>query len=205
MSDQITNSLLGQLLIASHAITPEDLREALRRQETTGQRLGEVLQEMGAVAPRQLDRALRAQSRLKGRADGDREFVLVIDDDPEVGAVVGDILQGAGYRVGVAQDESEALAALMALSQRRPAAIVLDLGLPKTGGVELLTVLRKMGDTQRLPVVVLTGRPDLGATLTERGLEISALLAKPVAARELLEVVEKAVQDGAAELAAATK
>jgi CheY-like chemotaxis protein len=196
MSDQNANALLGQLLLVSEAITPEELREALRRQESSGQRLGDVLQEMGAVAPRQLERALRAQARLRGRPDSDRAFILVVDDDPEVGAVVGDILQGAGYRVGVAQDEGEALAALLAPEPPGPAAIVLDLGLPQTGGIELLTMLRKMADTHSLPVVVLTGRPDLEENLRERGLSISAFLAKPVSARLLLQVVEAAVREG---------
>ncbi len=196
MSDHNGNALLGQLLISWETITPEELREALRRQQSSGCRLGEVLLEMGAVAPRQLDRALRAQARLRGRADGDRAFILVVDDDPEVGAVVGDILAGAGYRVGVAQDEAEALAALLAPGQPRPAAVVLDLGLPQTGGIELLTVLRKMGGMQSLPVVILTGRPDLESTIRERGLTISAFLAKPVSARQLVQVVEAAVREG---------
>lgn len=187
-------ALLGQLLLAGEIITAEELREALRRQESGGQRLGEVLVEMGAATPRQLERALRVQSRIRGRADAVRPYVLVVDDDPEVGAVVADILEGAGYRVGVAQNEAEALAAALATDPPKPAAIVLDLGLPEYGGIELLTVLRKTGATQFIPVVVLTGRPDLEEQIRDRGLAISAFLAKPVSARQLLEVVDAAVQ-----------
>jgi len=193
MSDEHATALLGQLLLNAEVITAEELREALRRQESSGHLLGDILVEMGAVAPRQLERALRAQARLRGRPDSTRSFILVVDDDPEVGAVVGDILEGAGYRVGVAQNEAEALAALMAPGPV-PSAVVLDLGLPQTGGIELLTMLRKMGGTQSLPVVVLTGRPDLESKLRERGLAISGLLAKPVAARQLLATVEAAVR-----------
>ncbi|MBN1458814.1 MAG: response regulator [Armatimonadetes bacterium] len=187
-------ALLGQLLLAGEIVTAEELREGLRRQEASGQRLGEVLVDMGATTPRQLERALRAQSRIRGRADAVRSYVLVVDDDPEVGAVVADILEGAGYRVGVAQNEAEALAAALATDPPKPTAIVLDLGLPEYGGIELLTVLRKNGTTQSIPVVVLTGRPDLEEQIRDRGLAISAFLAKPVSARQLLEVVEAAVQ-----------
>jgi CheY-like chemotaxis protein len=194
MSDEHANALLGQLLLGSEIITPEELREALRRQTSSGHLLGDILVEMGAMAPRQLERALRAQARLRGRPDSTRSFILVVDDDPEVGAVVGDILEGAGYRVGVAQNEAEALAALLTPDPVPPAAVVLDLGLPQTGGIELLTVLRKMGDTQCLPVVILTGRPDLEIKLRERGLAISGLLAKPVSARQLLAAVEGALR-----------
>ena len=160
--------------------------------------MGDVLLELGAVAPRQLERALRAQARLRGRPDSPRPFILVVDDDPEVGAVVGDILAGAGYRVGVAQNEAEAMATVLAPDPPLPAAIVLDLGLPEYGGIELLTILRKAGETRDLPVVVLTGRPDMESTIRERGLAISAFLAKPVSARQLLAVVEAAVQEGMA-------
>jgi CheY-like chemotaxis protein len=198
MGEDLACALLGQLLLAEQIITAEELREALHRQETSGGRLGDVLLELGAVAPRQLERALRAQARLRGRPDSPRPFILVVDDDPEVGAVVGDILAGAGYRVGVAQNEAEAMAAVLAPDPPLPAAIVLDLGLPEYGGIELLTILRKAGETRDLPVVVLTGRPDMESTIRERGLAISAFLAKPVSARQLLAVVEAAVQEGMA-------
>jgi CheY-like chemotaxis protein len=196
MAEDLGCALLGQLLLAEQVIRPEELRDALHRQEASGGRLGDILQEMGAVAPRQLERALRAQARLRGRPESPRPFVLVVDDDPEVGAVVGDILAGAGYRVGVAQNEAEAMAAIMAPDPPTPAAIVLDLGLPEYGGIELLTVLRKTGATRDLPVVVLTGRPDRESEIRDRGLAISAFLAKPISARQLLAVVEAAVQEG---------
>lgn len=202
MSEHESCALLGQLLLAGEIITAEELREALRRQGSTRQRLGDILLEMDSVAPRQIERALHVQARLRGRTDQDRTFVLVVDDDHEVGAVVADILEGAGYRVGVAQNESEAMAAIMAPDPPTPAAIVLDLGLPEHGGIELLTVLRKTGQTQSLPVVVLTGRPDLEPCIRERGLAISAFLAKPVPARQLLEVVEAAIREGSALCAA---
>lgn len=198
MADHDSRALLGQLLLAQGAITAEELHEALRRQQSSGQRLGDILAEMGAVAPRQLERALRVQARLRGRPEEDRPFVLVVDDDPEVGAIVADILCGGGYRVGVAQNEAEAMAAVMAPDPSPPAAIVLDLGLPEFGGIELLTVLRKAGQTQHIPVVILTGRPDLEADIHKRKLTISAFLAKPVSARQLLEVVERAIKESTA-------
>jgi len=190
MGDHEECALLGQLLLSSGAITESDLEEALSRQRLTGEQLGQVLVSMGALAPRQLERALQTQARLRGKAGEERKFILVIDDDPEVGALLGDILEGAGYRVGVAGDEGEAIAAIMAPDGGRPALVVLDLGLPRYGGIEFLTILRKNGATCRLPVVVLTGRPDLEEEIKERGLKISAFLGKPISARRLLAVVE---------------
>ena len=68
-----------------------------------------------------------------------------------------------------------------------------ELGLPRYGGVELLTMLRKTEPTRELPVVVLTGQPDKESMIRERGLEISEFLAKPVPLRKLVEVVETAL------------
>ena len=198
MDNERNCALLGQLLLASGAITPQDLQEALHRQRTTGEPLGQMLLQMGALAPRQLERALQSQRRLRGKTDGDRAFVLVIDDDPEIGALLADILEGAGYRVGVASDEAEAVAAIMAPDGRRPSLIVLDLGLPKYGGIEFLTVLRRNGTTSEIPVIVLTGRPDLEPEITARGLKISELLAKPVSARKLVGVVEATLEEARA-------
>jgi len=197
MSEQREFALLGQLLLANETITEEDLHEALRRQRLTSEHIGQILVDMGALAPRQLERALHAQRRLRGDPAQNRQYVLVVDDDPEVGALLGDILEGAGYRVGVAADEGEAVAAIMAPDCDWPALIVLDLGLPRYGGVEFLTILRRNGLTSRIPVVVLTGRPDLESDIRDRGLEISEFLAKPVSARKLLAVVDSVLRSRA--------
>lgn len=205
MTEEHVFGLLGQLLLASGAITKDDLEEALYRQRLTGGQLGQVLLDMGALAPRQLERALQAQGRLRGKSTGDRQFVLVIDDDPEVGALLGDIMEGAGYRVGVAADEGEGIAAIMAPDGCRPSLVVLDLGLPYYGGVEFLTILRKNGATSHIPVIILTGRPDLEPEVRARGLEISAFLAKPVSARTLLETVATALASATAPAPAAAQ
>lgn len=194
MSDANGCALLGQLLLHQQVITQEQLEEALRRQESSAERVGEILLRMGTITEEQLELALRAQSRLRGRSHGDRPFILVVDDDPEVGAVVADILDGAGYRVGVAQSGPEAMSAILAPDPPTPSAVVLDLGLPEQDGVQVLSALRRIDRTQALPVVVLTGRPDLGSRVEEQGLEVSALLSKPIAARQLLSVVEAAVR-----------
>lgn len=190
MGERQHSLLLGQLLVADGAVTEAHLAEALRRHQMTGGDLEQVLLQMGAVAPWQLARARRTQLRLAGAKEVGSSLVLVIDDEPEIGALLRDILQSAGLRVGVAGDETEALAALSARDGCRPALIVLDLGLPGVGGVELLRVLRRSQDCQHTPVIVLTGRPELAAEIEARGLEVSRLLAKPVPARRLLAEVE---------------
>jgi chemotaxis family two-component system response regulator PixG len=147
------------------------------------------------LIPGQLDRALRQQARLRGRAKEGSAFVLVVENDPEASAVVAEILESAGFQVGVARDEAEALAAMLGPEPLRPVAIILDLALQTHRGVELLSVLREKPAARYLPVVVLAGHVQLEQDIRSRGLQISEFLTKPVAARRLVEVVESALQD----------
>jgi len=195
MGEGQSNALLGRLLVLNGLITEDDLQEALRRQERGEEPLGQVLVAMGMLTPEQLERALQGQARLRGRAKEGSAFVLVVEDDPEGSAVVAEILESAGFRVGVARNQAEAAAAVLGPEPLRPAAIVLDLAVQTHGGVELLSMLREKPATRSLPVVVLTGHAELEEDIRSRGLQISQFLTKPVAARRLVEVVESALQE----------
>jgi len=193
METRSAPTLLGQLLLADGVVTSAELADALVRQEKSGERLGQILIDGGALALRQLERALRRQARLRGNASGSGPFVLVVEDDLEVAALVGEILAGAGYRVGIAESEAEALWVALAPGGELPELVVIGLGLPDHGGIELLTVLRKTGSTSGIPVIVLTGHPERESELRERGLSVSHFLTKPTAPRELVAAVETAL------------
>jgi CheY-like chemotaxis protein len=199
MAESKQQILLGQLLLASGVITQQQLDEALSRQRDHHQALGQILLDMGAVTPRQLEETLRRQARLRGKPDHSSPsspFILVVDDNPEVGAVVSDILASAGYQVGVAESEAEAISAFLAPDAGAPALIVLDLVLPREGGIELLAWLRGNDTTRDLPVVVLTGAAELQLEIQRRSLEISEFLVKPVPAHRLVEAAQTALRAG---------
>jgi CheY-like chemotaxis protein len=198
MNEHPSRSLLGQLLLDDGLIAPAQLAEALKRQTESQAPLGRILVDMGALSPRQLEATLRRQARLRGTPGAVGRFILVVDDDPEVSAVVRDILVGAGYRVGVADNETEAVGRALASDEARPALIMLDLGLPGPGGIELLAWLREQEHTRELPVVVLTGNPDLEHEIQQRQLHINRFLAKPVAASRIIEVVETVLAEASA-------
>ncbi len=188
-------TLLSQLLLSLGLVTEAVLAEALQTQETTGEHLGQVLTAMGAVTASELELALRAQARLRGRSSSSQPHILVVDDDNEVSAVLGDILSGAGYSAGLAKDAAEAMAAVTASDGVRPVLMVLDLGLPRVSGLSLLSQLRGMG--YRLPVIVLAGSPDEEERNRATELEVIEVLTKPVSARALLEAVEAAIRSTA--------
>lgn len=78
--------------------------------------------------------------------------VLIVEDDVESAGVFRSILEAHGYAVRVAPDVEAALVEL----RERPAAIVIDLHLPATGGLELLRRIRS-GAWLELPAAVVTG------------------------------------------------
>ena len=81
--------------------------------------------------------------------------VLVVEDDSEIADVLRRTLRGEGHDVRIAGDGEEAL---VAAAEFVPDLVILDLGLPKIDGVEVLRRLRSDGD---VPILVLTARSEL--------------------------------------------
>src|SRR5438093_742448 len=65
--------------------------------------------------------------------------ILVVDDEADIRTVIRMCLEGEGYRVKVAGDGRAALEAILA---ERPAAVLLDLNMPRMSGWELFDELR---------------------------------------------------------------
>jgi two-component system response regulator QseB len=79
--------------------------------------------------------------------------VLLAEDDPMIGASIRQGLRQDGFAVDWVEDGR---AAELALAERVHDAIVLDLGLPKRKGLEVLAAMRRGGDGR--PVLILTAR-----------------------------------------------
>jgi DNA-binding response OmpR family regulator len=106
--------------------------------------------------------------------------ILVVDDEPEIARIVRDYLAAAGFGVTTAADGESALAAARA---GRPDLVILDLGLPRRDGLDVLRELRRAGD---VPVVVLTARGEETDRIV--GLELGAddYVVKPFSPKELV-------------------
>jgi CheY-like chemotaxis protein/nitrogen-specific signal transduction histidine kinase len=81
--------------------------------------------------------------------------LLVVDDDPHVVDLVGQLLEGEPYEImSVADGE----AALEAIAHRRPDVILLDLLMPRMDGFALIEQLQQAPLSQQIPVIVLTAK-----------------------------------------------
>jgi two-component system phosphate regulon response regulator PhoB len=109
--------------------------------------------------------------------------ILVVDDEPDITALVAYHLARAGYRVSTASSGGEAL---KAAREEHPDLVVLDLMLPGVSGYDVLAELRKQEETRDVGVILLTARRDEADRI--RGLSLGAddYLTKPFSPDELV-------------------
>ena len=107
--------------------------------------------------------------------------VLLVEDDPMIGAAVLDALEDAAYAVDWVRDGRVALGAA---TDQHYDLVLLDLGLPGRDGMEVLAGIRARNNP--VPLIVITARDDLEHRL--RGLDGGAddYVLKPFHTRELL-------------------
>ncbi len=109
--------------------------------------------------------------------------VLVVEDEPDIAALIAYQLTREGYRVETAATGTDALASV---SREIPDLVVLDRMLPGISGDEVLESLRREGATRAVPILVLTARREQEDRI--RGFELGAddYLTKPFSPRELV-------------------
>jgi two-component system OmpR family response regulator len=107
--------------------------------------------------------------------------VLLIEDDRMIGAAVLQALKDAAYAVDWVTDGETAIAAVEIESYD---IALLDLGLPKQDGREVLRRFRGIGD--QLPVIIVTARDGIDNRIDGLDLGADDYLVKPFEIRELL-------------------
>ena len=108
--------------------------------------------------------------------------ILVVDDEPDITALVAYHLARAGYRVSTAANGTEAL---KLARTERPDLVILDLMLPGASGYDVLAELRRLDETRDVGVILLTARREEVDRI--RGLTLGAddYLTKPFSPAEL--------------------
>jgi FixJ family two-component response regulator len=102
---------------------------------------------------------------------------------------VAHVVRSAGYTPEVFDSLRRFLARR---KSNHPACLVVDLHMPEGSALELQQALRRKGDP--LPVIFLSGRGDVRATVTAMKAGAVDLLTKPLDARELLDAMSRALE-----------
>ena len=120
--------------------------------------------------------------------DADAQSVLIVDDDPDILAALGELLESEGYEVTMVTDARAALSHLR--DGLRPCVILLDLMMPGMNGWDFRTEQLKDIDLRDIPVVIVTAANVTEATLKAQLGDV-ALLRKPAVEDELISIVRR--------------
>ena len=115
-------------------------------------RMGAISYVQKPVTQESIDEAI---SSIRGFVDRSTKNLLVVEDDEKHRGSIADMLAGDDLNLVAVGTGAEAL---VALKEAEFDCLVLDLGLPDTSGLDLITTIRRSLNLQDLPIVVYTGR-----------------------------------------------
>jgi two-component system chemotaxis response regulator CheY len=118
--------------------------------------------------------------------------VLVIDDEPDVRTVIRLTLEKAGYYVVEAEDGEQAIQVLNEGEHPMVLDVILtDIRMPRINGLEAMTYFQR--EYPSVPLIVLTGFPDLAMAVRLLNRGITDYLVKPVEHEKLISAVADAL------------
>ena len=115
-------------------------------------------------------------------------IVAVIDDDDDVGDVLGGLLETMGYQVETYRSGMDFLSEA---SFDRLACLVVDQNMPRMTGLEMIESLAGRG--VNIPALLITGIHDSGGRAQSSHLEVMTVLEKPMSHHELLRFISVSV------------
>jgi DNA-binding response OmpR family regulator len=119
-----------------------------------------------------------------------KDIILIIDDEPDLREMIQYQFQAKGFEVVTAENGIEALKKLKHI---KPDLIVLDINMPKMGGLEFYQAICDQNARPRYPVLVLTARANLEQLFKD--FDIHGFMSKPFDVGELIKqgamIIEK--------------
>ncbi len=119
--------------------------------------------------------------------------VLLVDDEPGIGAVAKRVLERAGFTTLVARSGPEAIE-LFRPRAGQVGMVVLDISMPDMSGAEVFAALRALDP--RVPIVMSSGYSEEALARDVETLRTQGFLSKPYTAQRLLEVVRGVLGKG---------
>lgn len=118
--------------------------------------------------------------------------VLIVDDDPVIRSLLGQVLKKEGFAVVAASDGMEACSAA---TSERPDLALVDLLLPKRDGYSVLMYLRSREALRQLPVIIVSAESSGQHPEIARTLGAQRFLTKPCDLGALMSAVKDVLQE----------
>lgn len=118
------------------------------------------------------------------------QFILVVDDEPDIRQIVSDILEDEGYEVAVAESAEQAKELRR---QRRPDLVLLDIWMPGEDGISLLKGWQKGGSLSS-PVIMMSGHGTIETAIEATRLGAYDFIEKPLSMAKMLLTIENALR-----------
>jgi FixJ family two-component response regulator len=120
--------------------------------------------------------------------------VFVVDDDPSYRGFLAALVESGGWRAEAFATAREFLSRPQALE---PSCVLLDIGLPDIGGLDLQ---RRLADRSHMPIIFITGQVDVAMTVRAMKAGAAEFLIKPCPSHVLLEAIGQAIERSRAAL-----
>jgi DNA-binding NtrC family response regulator len=119
------------------------------------------------------------------------QYILVVDDEPDICGLLREILDDEGYQVGIAENAD---AARQARRLRRPDLVLLDIWMPGTDGISLLKEWSD-GSHVDIPVIMMSGHGTVETAVEATRLGAFDFIEKPLSMAKLLVTVRRALEN----------
>ncbi len=121
--------------------------------------------------------------------DGTQKRILVVDDDDALRKLFRKILTSNGYSVVEAPDGK---VGLFEFNRQHVDAVIADIYMPFTSGIELLTAIKS--STRYVPVIMVTGKPSVDTAVKCMKIGAADYLSKPLSVATIVETVSKVLR-----------
>ena len=118
-------------------------------------------------------------------------YVLIVDDDQMMRLLSRQAMMTSGFEVSEVEDGLQALASI---KQRKPDLVLLDVTMPNLDGFAVCRELRKDDDTQRIPVIMLTGLDDVQSISSAYEAGATDFIIKPINWHILIQRVQQVLR-----------
>ncbi len=116
--------------------------------------------------------------------------ICIIDDEPGIRSEVGAWLEDHGFNVMSAASGDEAFEKM---GEQLPHLVLLDIIMPRTDGLEVLSRIKNNENTAKVPVIMLTAKKEAGTILRAQSFRADDYFFKPFNPDELLRSIRKYV------------